>query len=45
MENVNLPNVTIDGAYLRGLRIWGIEVEPLLIAEQQRRAGEAAAGE
>jgi len=37
--NVNLRNATIDFATIDGLRIWGIEVQPLLEAERKRRAG------
>lgn len=38
-HNVNLSNVRIESAFIRNLTIWGIDVVPLLEAEQRRRAG------
>jgi hypothetical protein len=37
---INLSNVHIDSAWINGLTIYGIEVAPLLAAEQRRRAAE-----
>jgi hypothetical protein len=40
---VNLPGASIDNAFIRGLRIYGIETEPLLVKELERRARQRAA--
>ncbi len=36
-DNVNLGDVSIDHAHIRGLKIYGIEVEPLLVRELEKR--------
>lgn len=42
-DYVNLANARIDNAHIRGLTIYGIEVEPLLVRElEKRRAGGSA---
>lgn len=50
LVNVNLSGARIEDAFIKGLTIYGIEVEPLLAQELQRRAagqkrGPSGAGE
>jgi uncharacterized protein YjbI with pentapeptide repeats len=40
LSMVNLTGVRIDAAWIGGLTIYGIEVQPLLARERERRAAE-----
>jgi ankyrin repeat protein len=42
-DNVNLGNARIDRAHIRGLTIYGIEVEPLLLRELEKRRARSRA--
>ena len=38
IENVNLSGARVDKAFIKGMTIYGIEIEPLLVKELERRA-------
>jgi ankyrin repeat protein len=42
-DMVNLGNARIDNAHIRGLTIYGIEVEPLLVRELEKRRSRSSA--